>query len=58
MGGAESQWMLKNDVHYLNFSISGAVFPKWDFELGLFLLSESLPRHNGLRCCVYLVRRK
>ena len=60
MGGAESQEMHKeNDVHYLNFGISRAVFPKWDFELELFLLSESVPRHNGLRrCFVYLVRRK
>lgn len=49
----------KNDVHYLNSSISRAVFPKWDFKLGLFLLSESVPRHNGLRrCFVYLVSRK
>lgn len=38
MGGAESQWMLgkkkKNDVHYLNYSTSRAVFPKWDLSFG------------------------
>lgn len=60
MGGSESPWIQKiNESHYLSFSISRAAFPKREFELALFLFSESVPRHNGLRrCFVYLARRK
>lgn len=59
MTGGAGDLHYNNCMKYLNFSFSWAVFPIWDFELGLFLFSESLPRHNGLRrCFVYLVRTK
>lgn len=49
---------INKNVHYLN-CISRPVFLKREFELGLFLLPESVPRHNGLRrCFVYLASRK
>lgn len=49
----------KSDVHYLNFSVSIAVFPTREFELQLFLLCDSVPRHHGWRLCVvYLGRKK
>lgn len=56
--GLSTSRCMKKMNHYLNLSISRAVFPKWDFEPGLFRLSESEPKYNGLRrCFVYLVRK-